>query len=85
MRVGHVCSKPDCEEHTSSPVAAEDDYSNTGVAAHIRAAAAGGPRDDPEMTPEQRKSARNEIWLRCSGSVKVDDDVVTYDLASLHQ
>jgi hypothetical protein len=85
MRVGHVCSNPECEEHTSGPVATEDDYSNTGVAAHIRAAAVGGPRYDPEMTPEQRKSARNGIWLCSSCSVKVDDDVATYYPELLHQ
>ena len=37
--------------------------SNTGVAAHICAAAPGGKRYDPNMTPEQRKSIDNCVWM----------------------
>ena len=73
LRVGHICSNPDCEEHTSGPTVVEDDYSNTGVAAHICAAAPGGPRYDPLMSAEQRASASNGIWLCASCSVKIDE------------
>ncbi|TXI24951.1 MAG: hypothetical protein E6Q67_01745 [Roseateles sp.] len=78
LRVGHICSNPDCEEHTSGPTVVEDDYSNSGVAAHICAAAPGGPRYDPLMSAEQRAGAGNGIWLCAGCSIKIDDDPARY-------
>lgn len=85
LRVGHVCSNPGCEEHTSGPTSVEDDYSNTGVAAHICAAAPGGPRYDPLMSPEQRAGAGNGIWLCASCSVKIDDDAAGFTANELRK
>ncbi|MDX3587677.1 hypothetical protein [Streptomyces europaeiscabiei] len=50
-----------------------DKFLNLGVAAHIRAASPGGPRYDATMSPEQRRSAENAIWL-CNTCSKVIDD-----------
>ena len=49
-----------------------------GIAAHICAAAPGGPRYDPTMTPEQRSSIENGIWVCRTHSGVIDCDVVTY-------
>ncbi|MEQ8896319.1 MAG: hypothetical protein RID23_04450 [Roseovarius sp.] len=44
------------------------------MAAHIAAASEGGPRYDPDMSPEERSAAENGIWLcqTCSRLVDVD-------------
>ena len=62
-RVGVRCSNPDCRRPTSGANSNPDKAINIGVAAHICAAAEGGPRYDETMTSEQRKSSRNGIWL----------------------
>ncbi|WGR95801.1 hypothetical protein MTX26_08925 [Bradyrhizobium sp. ISRA443] len=43
-----------------------------GVAAHIRAAAPGGPRFDASQTPAERSSIRNALWLCGSCSILID-------------
>ena len=43
--------------------------------AHICAAAQGGPRYDASMTPEERKSFENGIWLCQSCSKLIDTDI----------
>ncbi|WP_329560123.1 hypothetical protein OG711_21820 [Streptomyces uncialis] len=52
-----------------------------GIAAHIRAASQGGPRFDASMTPEQRKSPENAIWLclSCSKIIDASPDAFTVD------
>jgi|SRR5665213_693536 len=74
-RAGLICSNPSCEAPTSGP---QDDPSkalNIGVAAHITAASPGGPRYNEVLTPEQRSSAWNAIWL-CQNCAKlIDNDV----------
>jgi len=70
LRVRHTCSNPDCLAPTAGP---QDDPSGTvniGVAAHITAAASGGKRFDPNLTPEQRGSIDNGIWL-CQNCAKL--------------
>jgi hypothetical protein len=62
-RAGWHCSDPSCCQLT---VCANSDGSgemDLGVAAHICAAAPGGPRYDVNQTSEQRKSADNGIWM----------------------
>ncbi len=49
-----------------------DGVVNIGVAAHITAAAAGGPRFDPNLTPDQRRALANGIWL-CQSCAKLID------------
>ena len=57
---------------------------NIGEAAHICAAAPGGPRYDPSMTPEQRKSASNGIWL-CRNHAKAVDSDPAYTVEILRE
>lgn len=57
--------------------------SNTGVAAHVCAAAPGGKRYDPNMTPEQRKSIDNCVWMCQTHAHLIDTDEVKYSVAVL--
>jgi len=74
QRVGHICSNPDCMEHTVGPTTEETGVSNTGKACHIHAAAPGGPRFEVSMSEQERKAIRNGIWLCGSCATKVDND-----------
>jgi hypothetical protein len=71
-RVGGYCSCPSCPNTTSGPHSDAAKATNTGVAAHISAAAPGGPRYNPSLTSEQRASAENGIWL-CQICAKLID------------
>jgi hypothetical protein len=56
---------------------------NVGVAAHITAASAGGPRYNPELSPEQRRHIDNGIWL-CQNCAKlIDSDISRFNEALL--
>lgn len=58
---------------------------NIGVAAHIAAASPGGPRYDQSMTPIQRSSIENGIWLCQNHAKAIDDDVVEWPASRLHE
>ena len=77
-RANLICSNPHCEATTGG---AQDDPSkalNIGVAAHMTAASPGGERYNPTLSPEQRSSATNGIWL-CQNCAKlVDNDPAVY-------
>jgi hypothetical protein len=61
----------------------EDKVINTGVAAHITAASSGGPRYDPRLSVEARKSPSNGIWL-CQPCAKlIDSDSPKYTIELL--
>ena len=63
-RVGYRCSKPGCERETVGPADdLQQGFTHTGDAAHITAAARGGPRWDSTLTRDARRSAENGIWL----------------------
>jgi len=77
-RVGQRCSNPRCRKLTAGPRTDQTKAVNVGIAAHIAAASKKGPRYDPNMTPENRKSALNGIWL-CSVCAKlIDNDIDRY-------
>src|SRR5258705_3181396 len=78
QRVGYCCSNPDCRRQTSGPEATADGAVNIGVAAHITAAASGGPRFDPQLTSDQRSAATNGIWLCWTCASVIDRDVTCY-------
>ena len=84
-RVGVRCSNPACRRPTSGPRTDAAKVVNIGVAAHITAAAAGGPRYDPALLAEQRSSIKNGIWL-CQNCAKlVDNDPDRFTVAALTQ
>lgn len=62
-RAGWLCSDPSCRRPTIGSTSDGDGEINLGTAAHICAAAPGGPRYDPNQTPTQRSSADNGIWM----------------------
>lgn len=62
-----------------------DKIADIGVAAHICAAAEGGPRYDPSMTPEQRSNIDNCIWLCQTHAKLIDSDTATYTVEELRR
>ena len=82
-RVGYCCSNPQCGKPTSGPRTEPDKTVIIGVAAHIAAAAPGGPRYNPSQLPSERSSAENGIWL-CQNCAKlIDNDVQRYPVEIL--
>ena len=85
-RVGYRCSYPGCPNATiGSSMESPDKTAVTGVAAHICAAAEGGPRYDKNMTVDERKSIKNCIWLCQTHSKLIDSDVKKYTVETLRQ
>jgi len=82
-RVGNICSNPDCLDVTSYAHTEDDKVVNLGVAAHITAAAPGGPRYDSSLSPEQRKLAQNAIWLCQTCAKLIDNDELRYTVEIL--
>jgi hypothetical protein len=62
-RAGWLCSFPTCRTPTVGATSDGEGEINIGTAAHICAAASGGPRYDEKMSPEERSSAKNGIWM----------------------
>ncbi len=73
-RVGVRCSNPDCQRTASGPNSDPEKAVNIGVAAHITAAAPGGPRYDAGLSEEERKSAQNGVWLCQTCAKLIDND-----------
>lgn len=84
-RVGFRCSNPGCRKSTSGPQEDPAKSVNVGVAAHITAAASDGPRYDPALTSDARKSPTNGIWLCQSCAKLVDNDESRYPIAILQR
>lgn len=84
-RVGMQCANPNCRRPTSGPQEDPQKVLNIGVAAHITAAARNGPRYDSRLTPEERRSAENGIWV-CQNCAKlIDNDTSRYTADLLRQ
>jgi hypothetical protein len=83
-RANLICSNPHCETTTGGPQDDPTKALNIGVAAHITAAAKGGARYDDSLTSEERRSAKNGIWLCQNCAKKVDNDPATYPAELLH-
>ena len=77
-RVSYRCSNPNCRTITIGANSNPKKSTNIGIAAHICAAASGGPRYDGTMSSEERKSIDNGIWLCQECSVLVDKDPGLY-------
>lgn len=83
-RVGGKCSYPGCGQVTTGPNLQDSTKKiNTGVAAHITAAAKGGPRFDENLTSEQRCSIENGIWMCEYHARLIDADFSTYTTEQL--
>jgi len=77
-RVGHRCSNPNCRNPTSGPQDNARKSVNVGVAAHISAASAGGPRYEATLSSEARTAVDNGIWLCGKCAKLVDNDEMHY-------
>lgn len=85
QRVAYHCSNPDCGQVTSGPQSDPAKSVNIGVAAHICAAAPGGPRFAESQDAETRAGIENGVWL-CQNCAKlVDSDVDRYTAEILLQ
>ena len=72
-RAAFICSNPDCRALTIAPSEADaTKWIYIGNAAHICAAAERGPRYKGGMTPEERASASNGLFL-CSSCADMID------------
>lgn len=60
-RAGNHCSNPKCRCLTSGPNETLDKSSRVGVAAHITAAAPGGPRYSVSLTNEEADPLKTEF------------------------
>lgn len=81
-RVGYHCSN--CWKPTSGPGESTDGVSLIGVAAHICAAAPGGPRYDEAMSSSERSSIKNGIWLCQNCAHLIDTNTERYTVEVLH-
>lgn len=84
-RVNFTCSNPTCYKPTSGPSTNPDTSISIGVAAHIAAAASGGKRFDPAMSPAERKNIKNGIWLCQSCAKLIDSDEIKFTTELLHK
>jgi hypothetical protein len=84
-RAGHRCSNPQCGAPTSGPSTEPGKSISVGVAAHITAASAGGPRFDPLASPGERRGIANAIWLCAKCARLVDTDPPRYPVHLLQQ
>lgn len=84
QRAGYRCSSPSCLRPTIGPDGGGD-TANIGVAAHITAAAEGGPRYHPDMTSQERSAAENGIWLCQTCSRLIDVDIESHPTERLRE
>ena len=85
IRAACTCSNPECGRTTDGPTTDPGGSINIGVAAHITAASPGGPRYDSSLTPEERRSLQNGIWLCQNCGKLVDSDPQTYPVELLRR
>lgn len=84
-RVAYLCSRASCRRPTAGPHTSENKATLVGVAAHICAASPGGPRFDPSMSPEQRRSPENGLWLCAYCATEIDKDPERFPTTLLRQ
>lgn len=83
-RSGFQCAI--CQATTIGPSAETPmSVTNIGVAAHIAAAAPGGPRYDALMSSKDRSAVTNGIWLCQNHAKLIDTDTKTWTVSKLHQ
>ncbi|WP_211474922.1 hypothetical protein [Collimonas humicola] len=82
-RVATLCSNPDCRAPTAGPTMDKTKVSYVGQAAHITAAAPGGPRFNIDLSTDERKDFDNGIWLCNICAKKIDLDETHYTVSLL--
>jgi hypothetical protein len=82
-QVGNRCSNPRCRRPTIGSAENGQSIVNVGQAAHITAAAPGGPRYLATLTPEERASAENGIWLCQNCGKLIDSDPASHTVVLL--
>lgn len=86
LRVNYRCSFDGCDRLTSGPSEeGEDKFHSLGDASHICAASPEGPRYDANMSPDERSSIGNGIWLCTLHNRLVDGDTTTYTATVLRR
>jgi len=86
QRAGFICAYPGCRQLTVGP--SEDRQSGltmVGIAAHITAASARGPRFDPLLTPEERASEANGILMCALHAKLIDNNASAHTIAELRR
>jgi hypothetical protein len=73
-RAGWLCADPECRRQTVGATSDGAGEIMVGEASHICAAAPGGPRYDPGMSEDERRSAKNGIWMCKVHGTSVDSD-----------
>lgn len=84
-RAGYLCSNPECKRPTRGAASCHDGYVNVGVAAHITAASAGGPRYDPNLSTGERQGPLNAIWLCQTHAKLIDSDSKHFTVEELRK
>jgi hypothetical protein len=84
-RVCYLCSRASCRRRTVGPHSSGTKVTLVGEAAHICAASPGGPRYDPSMTDEERRSPENGIWLCATCATEIDKDRARFPVSLLRQ
>ena len=84
-RVAYLCSRASCRRRTVGPHSNEIKATLVGEAAHICAASPGGPRYDPAMSGEERRSHDNGIWLCANCATEIDKDPARFPVSLLRQ
>lgn len=84
-RAGWLCSFPTCRTATVGATSDGEGEINIGTAAHICAAAPGGPRYDENMSPEERSSAKNGIWMCRDHGKAIDSTDHEFTVARLRE
>ncbi|PTT91704.1 hypothetical protein DBR42_03355, partial [Pelomonas sp. HMWF004] len=84
-RVNLCCSNPGCGKFTAGPHTDPARALNIGVAAHITAAAPGGPRYDITLTKTERVSFENGIWLCQNCGKLIDNDPAQFTVTLLRR
>ena len=85
-RAGFLCSFPGCRRLTVGPSEdRESRLSMVGVAAHITAASALGPRYDATLSTVERSSDLNGIWMCQTHAKLIDDNPSTHTVVEIQR
>lgn len=84
-RAAWLCSNPNCRKFTVGAKSGEEGVINLGEAAHITAAASGGPRYNPALSSDERRHISNGIWLCNNCATLIDRDEVAFPISLLNE